>query len=135
VARRIVAIAAAILVGTTTAAWAAPTTWHTKTHLGAVTSSRARSLGCSYATGVIHAGDLRMSCSAGTGHAAASYTFRFTGILMGTPTVTVTGTHTTGLRVTETLTRPSATTLRVTIVAHGKGSDTIRSVRITYGTC
>jgi hypothetical protein len=114
---------------------AGTTTWHTKSHLGAATSSRERSLGYSYATSVIHSGDLRMSCASSTGHAAASYTFRFTGILMGAPTVTFTGGHTTGVRVTETLTRPSATTLRVTVVAHGKSSDTIRNVRINYGTC
>jgi hypothetical protein len=100
-----------------------------------VTSTRARSLGCAFATGVIHSGDLRMSCLSSTGHAAASYTFRYSGILMGTPTVTVASRHTSGVKVTTTLTHPSATALRVTVVAKGKGSDTIRTVHITYATC
>ena len=133
--RRIVVIAGAILIATTTSALAAPTTWHTRSHLGSATAARAHSLGCSFTTRAIHAGDLRTTCSSSTGHASASYTFRFTGVLMGTPTVTVTSSHTSGVRVTETLVRPSATTLRVTVVAHGKGSATIQSVRINYGTC
>jgi hypothetical protein len=135
VARSIVVIAVAILVATTASALAAPTTWNTKTHLGAATSSRARSLGCSFTTSVIHTGDLGTSCSSGSGHATAVYTFRYSGILMGTPTVTVTSSHASGVKVTKTLTRPTATTLRVTVVAHGAGGDTIRSVRVTYGTC
>jgi hypothetical protein len=76
-----------------------------------------------------------MACSSTTGRAVASYTYRFTGILMGTPKFTIDATHATSVKVTTTLTRPTVMTLRVTIVAQGKGSDTIQSVKISYVTC
>jgi hypothetical protein len=76
-----------------------------------------------------------MSCSTTTGRAVASYTFRITGLLMGTPTFHVASAHTSGVKVTTSMTQPTASTVRVVVVATGRGSDTIRSVSLNYTTC
>ena len=81
--RRILVSVAVILLSTATPAFAAPTTQHHQSHLGSV-SSRSTSAGCSFATGVKHTRDLRMSCSSATGHAVGTYTFHIIGTLMGT---------------------------------------------------
>ena len=76
-----------------------------------------------------------MSCSSATGRAVATYTFHITGLLMGTPSFSVSAVHTGSVKVTTTLSHPSASVIRVTVVARGKGSENIRSVGIDYSTC
>jgi hypothetical protein len=65
----------------------------------------------------------------------ASYTFHITGLLMGTPTFHLASAHTSGVKVTTTVTHPTASTVRVIVVATGRGSDTIRAVSLNYATC
>jgi hypothetical protein len=132
--RRILVSVAVILLSSAAPAFAAPTTQHHQSRLGSV-SSRSASAGCSFATGVRHTGDLRMSCSSATGHAVATFTFHITGILMGTPTFGVAAVRLGSAKVTTTLSHPSASVVQVTVVARGKGSETIRSVNIDYSTC
>jgi hypothetical protein len=132
--RRILVSVAVILLSTTGPAFGAPTTQHRQSHLGSV-SSRSASPGCSFATGVKHPHDLKMSCSSATGRAVATYTFHITGALMGTPTIGVNAVHSGSVVVTTTVSHPSASVVRVTVAARGKGSENIRSVSIDYSTC
>jgi hypothetical protein len=134
VKRPILVSVAVIILSTAAPAFGAPTTQHHQSHLGSV-SSRSASAGCSFATGVRHRRDLKMSCSSATGRAVATYTFHITGLLMGTPTFSASAVHTGSVKVTTTLSHPSASVIRITIVARGKGSDNIRGVSIDYSTC
>jgi hypothetical protein len=122
------------MVVMTGSAYAGVTTYHTQNHYGD-SASRTGTRSCSFATGVVHRADLRMTCSRATGRAVASYTFHITGLLMGTPTFHVSSAHASGVKVSTTVTHPTASTVRVTVVATGRGSDTIRSVSLAYATC
>jgi uncharacterized protein YfiM (DUF2279 family) len=134
VKRRVLVSVAIIILSTAAPAFGAPATQHHQSHPGSM-SSRSASAGCSFATGVNHARDLKMSCSAASGRAVATYTFHITGALMGTPTFGAIAVHTGSVKVTTTLSHPSASVVRVAVVVRGKGSENIRSVSIDYSTC
>jgi hypothetical protein len=134
VKRRILVSVAVIIFSNAAPALGAPTTQHDQTHPGSM-SSRSASGGCSFATGVKHPRDLRMSCTSASGRAVATYNFHIAGALMGTPTFSTNTVHTGPVKVTTTLSHPSTSVVRVTIVERGKGSENIRSVSIAYSTC
>ena len=126
-----IVVGMAVMTGS---AYAGVTTYHTQSHYGD-SARRTGTRSCSFATGVVHRADLRMTCSRTTGRAVAIYTFHITGLLMGTPTFHVSSTHSLGLKVSTSVTHPSASAVRVTVVATGRGSDTIRRVSLAYSTC
>jgi hypothetical protein len=134
VKRRVLVSVAVIILSTAAPAFAAPATQHHQSHPGSM-SSRSGSAGCSFATGVHHARDLKMACSSAGGRAVATYTFHITGALMGTPTFSANTTHTGSVKVTTTLSHPSASVVRVTVALRGKGSENIRNISIDYSTC
>ena len=131
---RILASVAVILLSSAAPAFGAPTTQHHQSYLGSM-SSRSASAGCSFGVAAKPRGELEIRCSTTAGRAVATYTFRITGRLMGTPAFSVNEVRSPGVKVTATVSHPLASVIRVTVVARGKGSLNIRSVGIDYSTC
>ena len=134
VTRRILASVAVILLTSAAPAFARLTTQHHQAYIGSM-SSRSASPDCSFTVAASPRGRLDILCSTTAGRAVATYTFRFTGRLMGTPTFSVNAVRSPGVKVTAILSHPLASMIRVTVIARGKGSLNIRSVGIDYSTC